>query len=94
MINKDKRKDKVLLEIYTELYKKSEPSADFNHLVEISPKNEHGQTVIDFMRYEISMEHYERIIESILRKHKWLNNYDKIQLRNNAALGCSPKFKR
>jgi hypothetical protein len=87
------RKDeKILHEIYRQLYKASTPSADFDKLMEEAEINEWGQKVIPFMDHEIEENIYEEIITDILKSHRV--SVGRRQLfRTTVALGCSPKFK-
>lgn len=86
-----KKLDKTIWNIYRELYKNSTPSADFDKLVEEAPINEDGEREIDFMSYEIDQSVYDNIVE----KHiNGLGNWDKLAVKVNVDLGCSPKFKK
>jgi hypothetical protein len=87
-----KRNDEAIIECYTELFFKSNPSADFKELMDNAEINEEGQKVIDFMAYEIDEELYKSIVESMIDKYKF-KGIKKQQFRTTIALGCSPKFK-
>ena len=84
--------EKIIMETYTELYKNSEPSANFQELMDTSPKNELGQIDIPFMDYEIEESKLKEILESISKKYK-LKGYKKDSFYSSILLGCSPKFK-
>lgn len=86
------KEDRAIMECYVELFKQSNPSADFEQLVENADINERGQKVIDFMSYEIEEKLYTEIVDSIIKKYKF-KNYKVQQFKNTIALGCSPKFK-
>ena len=86
----NKKLDQALLECYRELYKNSEPSADFDKLMETDIVNERGQKVIDFDSYIIDTNKMEVIIEDICKKYK-IKDYYKQTLKTTVYLGCSPK---
>ena len=88
-----KKDDKVLLEIYRQLYKASKPSADFDKLMEEAETNEWGQKVIPYMDHEIEGNVYEEIVTNILKAHRIPVGRRKL-FRTTVALGCSPKFKK
>jgi hypothetical protein len=85
--------DKILNDTYNRLYKLSEPSANFNELVESATINSYGQKEIPFNRYEIDIPTYEDVLEKIIKKYR-LNEIESKQLKNTIALGCSPRFKK
>ena len=86
----EKLKQKVL-DIYTEMYAKATPSADFNELLENAKINELGQKVINFNDYILDA----KVGDEIIRKHcRWLRKYDKEAVKFNVLLGASPKYKR
>ena len=87
-----KKTDKIMLDIYRELYLNAEPSADFDELVANAELNERGQKDIHFMNYEISQEKEEEIIEKHLKKSR-LPLYTKKAIRIGILLGASPKTK-
>lgn len=79
-----------VMDIYTEMYAKSEPSADFNELMKNAEINELGQKVINFNDYILDA----KVGDEIIRKHcRWLREYDKKQISFSVLLGCSPKYK-
>jgi phosphotransferase system IIA component len=88
-----KKIDEAIYECYIQLYKNSEPTADFQKLVDEAHINERGQKIIDFNSYEISEKKYYEIIECILKEKK-LSKFEKTIVKNSVALGCSPKFKK
>jgi hypothetical protein len=85
--------EKALLECYIELYKNSEPPADFKQLMETDVVNDRGEKVIDFNSYEIDSNKFEVIFEDICKKYK-IKDYNKRCLSTNVYLGCSPKIKK
>lgn len=84
--------DKVLHETYELLFKASEPSVDFNNLVENASINERGEKEIPFMDYEIDEDVMSGIMESQVKKYK-MKPYDKRGFNIAIYLGCSPKTK-
>lgn len=87
------KEQKIIWQIYRELYKASTPSADFDELVNSAEKNKLGQKIIPFNDYEISLEDYQEIIESNLKGQR-LTKLKKQAIRNSCALGVSPRFKK
>jgi hypothetical protein len=90
---KQEKIDQAILECYQELYKNSEPSADFSELVANAKINQFGQKEIDYMSYEIDEKLHNSIIESTIKKYK-IKNLLATQFRNTINLGCSPTFKK
>lgn len=79
-----------VMDIYTEMYAKSEPSVNFQSLIDSAEINERGQKVIPFNDYILDA----KIGDEIIRKHcRWLREYDKKAIKFEVYLGCSPKFK-
>jgi len=85
--------DKVILDCYTELYKNSTPSIDFNELLKTKKKNRFGQKIIPFDDYEIDKDKFNIILEKMIKKHK-LKGIFINQFKTTIYLGCSPKFKK
>ena len=90
---KQKKLEEAILECYQELYKNSEPAADFSKLVAEAKINQFGQKEIDFMAYEIDEARHNAIVDSVIKKYK-IKNLLASQFRNSIMLGCSPKFKK
>ncbi len=93
------KKDKIteaVFDCFRELYANSEPSADFDKLLEEAPINEKGQKVIDFMAYEIEEDKMTEIVD----KHKARLKKKRVSpilidaFSFNVYLGASPKTKR
>ena len=80
----DKELDKILTDIYRELYINSEPHGDWDVLVESDEEN-------FFMNYTIDENIYNDIVEKHLNNKK-LSQYEKLKIRNTVTLGCSPCF--
>lgn len=90
---KDSKENKIMWQIYRELYRASTPNADFDQLVKNAEINEQGQKIIDFMAYEILQKDYEEIVERNI-KGKRLTKLTQQMIKNSVALGASPKFKK
>lgn len=87
------KEQKIIWQIYKEMYAVSTPAADFDKLVEEAEKNELGQKIIPFNDYEISEKDYEEILERNL-KGKRLTKLKQQMIRNTIALSVSPRFKK
>ena len=85
--------DKIINECYKKLYKLSEPSVDFDILLENATINQFGQKEIPYNDYEICVKTYEDILNTIIRKYR-LNEHEAQKVKNTIAWGCSPKFKK
>lgn len=89
---KTSKADKIMLNIYRELYKNSTPAADFDELMERAEMNDRGEKVIHYMDYKIEKEKFDEIVESKLKGSK-LDEWWKRGIRFNIYLGCSPAYK-
>lgn len=90
---KETKIQKIIWDIYRELYANSEPKGNFDQLVNSAEKNEEGQKIIPFENYEISEEDFDRIIKEQL-KGKRLTKLSKQMIINTITLGVSPRFKK
>ena len=90
---KETKIQKIVWDIYRELYANSEPKADFDELVNSAEKNEEGQKIIPFENYFIEQELMDEIIEKHL-KNKRLTKLAKNSIRVNVYLGVSPMSKK
>ena len=90
---KENKAQKIVWDIYRELYANSEPKADFDELVNSAEKNEEGQKIIPFENYFIDQEVMDEIIEKHL-KNKRLTKLAKNAIKVNVYLGSSPVFKK
>lgn len=90
---KNKKWDKIIHETYELLFKASEPSVDFNYLLENATINNRNEKVIPFNDYEIEEEIMHDITKSIIKKYK-MNKYEERNFLVTIYLGCSPKYKR
>jgi hypothetical protein len=86
---KEKKLEKLVLDIYRELYKNSTPSADFDELLKNATIDERGEKIIPFMDYYIDKEKFDEIVENKLKTVK-LDEWYKRGVRFNVYLGCSP----
>lgn len=77
-----KKEEKIVLDIYRQMYLEASPSVDFNNLLEKSK-------IIHFDNYFLSVERQDEIIEENL-KGKRLTKLKKAQIKNTVWLGCSP----
>jgi hypothetical protein len=89
---KQTKEEQAIMECYAELFKHSNPSADFKQLLDNAEVNERGQRVIDFRSYEIEENLYREIVDSIIKKYKF-KSYKARAFKFMIALGCSPKTK-
>ena len=90
---KETKEQKIIWQIYKEMYAVSSPPADFDKLVNSAEKNELRQKVIPFDNHEISEKDYNEIIDRNI-KGKKLTKLGQQMIKNTIALGCSPKFKK
>lgn len=88
-----KKEEKIIWDIYRELYKEAIPSADFDKLVEEASTNSRGQKDIGFMNYEIAQNTFNEILDKQLKGHR-ITKLKQGMIRNTVLLGCSPKFKK
>lgn len=88
---KEQKEQKIIWQIYKEMYAVSSPPADFDKLVNSAEKNELGQRIIHYNDYEISQKDYEEILKRNL-VGKRLTKLKQQAIRNSIALGASPIF--
>lgn len=84
------KQEKIMWQIYIDLFKEATPSANFEELVENAAVNEMGRKDINFMDYSILKSDYDRIIESNLKGNR-LTKLSKQMITNSINLGCSPR---
>lgn len=77
----------VCMSIYRQMYKESEPSADFDKLMK------EGETKKPdwFMKYYLSEKRQIEILEKHTKKYK-LNEREKHEVSKELFLGCSPSM--
>lgn len=93
--------DKIMMDIYRELYQNSEPVGDFDKLLANAVIDEDGRKHIPYMDYEISQENLDNIINKHLLENKLIGprvrsvgkKYDAQRIKTSIYLGCSPKTK-
>lgn len=85
------KEQKIIWNIYRDLFKEATPSADFDKLVEDAPINSAGQKDIGFMNYEIPESLFNEIFDRHI-KDKKITKFKQQMLRNTVLLGSSPRF--
>jgi len=90
---KETKAQKIIWNIYKELYENSEPKVDFDELLNSAERNNEGQKIIPFENYFIEQELMDEIIEKHL-KNKRLTKLAKNSIRVNVYLGVSPVSKK
>jgi glucuronate isomerase len=88
-----KKEEKIMWDIYVDLFKEATPSADFNKLVENAPIDDKGIKDIDFMDYEIEESVFDKILDKHLKGRR-ITKLKQRMFRNTILMGCSPKFKK
>lgn len=88
-----KKEEKIMWDIYVDLFKEATPSADFNKLVENAPIDDKGRKDIDFMSYEIGEVTFDKILDSHLKGRR-ITKLKQRMIRNTILMGCSPRFKK
>ena len=84
---------KIIWDIYKELYANSQPKADFDELVNSAEKNEKGEKIIPFENYFIEQELMDEIIEKHLN-NKRLTKLAKNSIKFNIYMGVAPRSKK
>lgn len=90
---KETKEQKIIWQIFREMYAVSTPAADFDELYNSAEVNEQGQRVIPFNDYEISQKNYEEILEKSI-KGKRLTKLSQQMIKNTVALTVSPRFEK
>jgi hypothetical protein len=85
--------DKLILNIYREVYKNSTPPANFDELLEKAELNEFRQKDIHFRNYTISESLYQNIVENEISKFK-LNKWQIDVVKRSLLLGAIPVFEK
>jgi len=75
----------ICMNIYRQMFKESNPPADFDELMETGE----AQTENFFMKYYLSQEREAEIIDEICKENK-VNKWKKEMIKNTVYLGCSP----
>ena len=90
---KETKEQKIIWQIYKEMYAVSEPPANFEDLVFSAKKDKNGRKIIPFNHYEISLKDYDEILERNLIG-KRLTKLKQQAIKNTIALEVSPRFKK
>ncbi len=90
---KESKEQKIIWDIYVELYANSEPKGNFDELVNSAEKDKNGRKIIPYENHEISLEDYNEILERNL-KGKRLTKLKQQAIKNTVALSVSPRFKK
>lgn len=85
IMKKERRLLNILKEIYIELFRQAEPSADFNKLI----KSGETKKPNFFMIYYMPQSKQDSIIEGIFRRYR-LNKLERTIMKGEIDLGCSP----
>jgi hypothetical protein len=88
-----KKEEKLILNCFRELYKKSTPSGDFDSLMENATINERGEKEIPMDDYIIDRELFKEIVDKYKNKIKG-PEYRKRAFSTTIYLGCSPNEKK
>jgi len=81
----DEKLWEICKEIYRELFKEANPSADFDELVKSGKSKEKDF----FMKYYLPIERQKEIVDEICKKHK-LTGHNKRKVSTTIHLGSSP----
>jgi hypothetical protein len=84
--------EKIIHEIYRDMFKASTPSGDWDELLKNATINERGEKEIPFMDYEIDKDEMENIFNKAMKKYR-IPKYRVSQFKFAVYLGCSPKTK-
>jgi len=88
---KNSKINKLIVDIYTEVYFNSTPSADFKELMDNAEINGRGQKVIKFDDYVIDETLFNEIVDRHLDKSNFFV-YIKKGIKNSLYLGAMPRF--
>jgi endonuclease V-like protein UPF0215 family len=88
----DKKTDKILFNIYEQLYQAATPKASFKKLFDNAAINDLGHKIIPYQDYTIEESKAEKIIKAVLKNEK-LPKYLKTAIRTTVLLGVSPIYK-
>lgn len=81
----DEKLWEICKEIYREMFKNANPSADFDGLVKSGKAKEKDF----FMKYYLPVERQTEIVDRICNDHK-IRGYDKRKISHEVHLGSSP----
>jgi len=81
----DKKLWEICVEIYREMFKHANPSADFDELIKSGKSKEKDF----FMKYYLPIERQVEIVDRICNDHK-IHGYNKRKISHEVYLGSSP----
>lgn len=90
MTRREQKAFEIMTEMYRRAYAASTPKGDFDAMIKDAPRNEFGQKVIPYLKYECELEVMEQIIKDVLKENK-VPKREHDKYRNGFMLGCSPK---
>jgi hypothetical protein len=88
-----KKIDRIINDIYREIYANAEPPADWDKMLAEAEINDRGQKVIPFDDYEITNKKLQEIIDKHMNKNK-ISKYYRDKFNFEIWLGCSPRTKQ
>ena len=80
------KNDKIIIEIYTKMYKEADPKADLKKMM----KSGETKNPDWFLKYYLPQERQEEIIEEVLNKYKIKGSWLKSRFRTEILLGSAP----
>jgi hypothetical protein len=87
MITKNKNtNDDIILEIYRQMYKESKPKGNIDKII----KSGEGKKSDWFLKYYLSNERQDEIINEVLDKFKIKSKHDRGKFRTEILLGSAP----
>lgn len=86
-----KKEDRAIIECFTEIYKNSTPSGDFEDIFDNAIIEDDGKKKIEFDKYKIDIKLLDKIIEDVAIKYKF-KGFKKQQLSSTIYLGPCPKI--
>lgn len=93
-MNRAEKIEKLIHDIYKELYLNAQPVGDFDELLKNAVVNDRGEKEIPFLDYEILEDKQNEIIEKHLNlKGGKLSKIEQNQIKFTVLLGCAPKTK-
>ncbi|GAG00238.1 unnamed protein product [marine sediment metagenome] len=81
----DEKLWEICKEIYREMFKDANPSADFDELIKSCKAKEKDF----FLKYYLPIERQVEIVDRICDDHK-IRGYDKRKISHEVHFGCSP----
>jgi len=81
--------NKVVMNIYRQMFKEAEPSADFDELIEIGEAKQDNF----FMNYYLHQDRQQEIIDEWCKKYK-CSKLEERAINTEVNLGCAPNTVR